>query len=315
MPPSRNVWHGLEQALRRQLVEEGQLPRSVLTEGIEASESTTIELETDAVFCRTFSEPQLGLALNVGTGGGIIVKRCMPDSPSASRRIPPGVFLTEVHGEHLEQLSLKQVQRVLQDAERPVTLRFAQSESSRALAEQSVRLAQQEREAAVRAEEEARVRREEALRPVPLETASTFSRTYSDARIGLCLVEGAGAASGGRNERRTVVKKCLPCSAAWKSGIPPGSTLIAINGASVEFRRFKQVKKLIELAARPVTIDFSTEEPPIFPQSIRQERRLPRSRSRAAVADVPVGRPEAADRGDRQEGLPAMLPAYALRPA
>ena len=58
---------------------------------------------------------------------------------------------------------------------------------------------------------------------------------------------------------------------AWKSGLPENCCIVAINGKSVEFRRFKEVKKLIELAQRPVTIAFSTEEEPVtFPASARK---------------------------------------------
>lgn len=286
-------WKHLEIALRRQLIEEGKLPHSALWEDIDKDTSTTVELETEEEFFRTFTDDKLGLALNTGARGRIIVKRCVPGSPAASRRIPPGVFLLSVNETSLEQRSLKDAQEQLASAERPVKLRFAQSDASRAIANASTKAAQDERDAVVRAEEERRARAAEELKPVPLETAPTFARTFPEAQLGLCLAGGEGP----REQRITVVKKTLPRSAAFKGGIPPGAAIVAINGTSVEFRRLKQVKKLIELAQRPVTIDFSTEEPPRFPQSAR---RRPKGRPAAAAVDV----------GDAA----AALPAYALRP-
>ena len=82
---------------------------------------------------------------------------------------------------------------------------------------------------------------------------------------------------------------CVPRTPSYKSGIPAGAAIVAINGKSLEFRRFKEVKKLIELAQRPITLDFSTEDEPTFP--------------RTGKARVP----------GMDEGS-APLPAYAFRP-
>ena len=106
-------------------MEEGHLPQSALCDTWAHNQhdaSTTIELETAEEFFRTFTEQQLGLVINNGPRGSIIVKRAMPGSPSASRRIPPGVMLVEVNGRQLQQLSLRDAQTLLKDAERPVKL-------------------------------------------------------------------------------------------------------------------------------------------------------------------------------------------------
>ena len=82
-------WSGMELALRRQMIEEGHLPPSALWEDVKDDPTSTVELCTDEEFNRAFTEDALGIALNVGNRGQIIVKRCVPGSPSASRRIPP----------------------------------------------------------------------------------------------------------------------------------------------------------------------------------------------------------------------------------
>ncbi len=83
---SKGSYSGLERALREQMVAEGHLPKSVLWEYADGGDtSTTIELETDEEFLRTFTDEQLGLALNVGHRGIIIVKRCVP----GALRCPP----------------------------------------------------------------------------------------------------------------------------------------------------------------------------------------------------------------------------------
>ena len=258
----QNRYAGLERALRQQLIQEGVLPPSALWEDTAEDPSSTVQLCTDEEFERKFTEASLGLALNVGNHGTILVKRCVPGSPSASRRIPPGVVLTHVGDAKLEHLSLKDVQTMLQQAERPVSLRFRQTDASMAIASASVRAVAQEREEHERRLTEARLRFEEEMRPVEPETALVFSRTYSEARLGLCLVDDSDEAAG---TRRTRVRKCLPRTPSWKSGLPENVCITAINGKSVEYRRLKEVKKLIELAQRPVTIAFSMEEEVSFP--------------------------------------------------
>ena len=251
---------GLERALREQLIREGVLPASALWEDQRDDPTTTVQLDISETFERTFTEGALGLALNVGQRGAILVKRCVPGSPAAGRRIPPGVILTHVADVELEHLSLKQVQTMLQQAERPVKLTFRQTEASLAFAHASVRSVAHERDEHKRETAEARARFEEEMRPAELETAATFTRTYSEARLGLCLLDGSTEGA-----RRTLVRKCLPRTPAWKSGLPPNVCITAVNGKSVQFRRFKEVKKMIELAQRPVTIAFSMEEEPSFP--------------------------------------------------
>lgn len=288
---AKDRYGGLERALREQLVSEGRLPASALWEDTRDDPTTTIELCVDEEFERTFTEAALGLALNVGPRGAIIVKRCVPGSSSASRRIPPGVMLTHIAGVPLEHPSLKEVQALLQGAERPLTLRLRQTEASLALAQASVRAAEAEREAYVRAIAAAKARYEEEMIPAPLETAAAFERTYTEARLGLCLSD---ASSSDGTRRRTVVRKCVPRTPSWKSGLPPDVVIVAINGKSVEFRRFKEVKKLIELAQRPVTIAFSAAEEPIaFPAG---------------------GRAGGSDRRGGGTVEPTAVPAYVRRP-
>jgi C-terminal processing protease CtpA/Prc len=286
---SASGWKGIEMALRKQMVEEGHLPKSALWDTWahdDGDASTTIELETDEEFLRTFTEPQLGLALNNGPRGSIIVKRAVPGSPAASRRIPPGVMLIEVNEQKLEHLSLKEAQTLLKDAERPVKLKFKQTDTSRDLAQGSHKVANDEREADARAKAEAARLFAEEMRPATPTTELTFSCTYNAARLGLVLQEGEPRADG---KKSTLVKMCVPRTPSYKSGIPAGAAIVAINGKSLEFRRFKEVKKLIELAQRPITLDFSTEDEPTFP--------------RTGKARVP----------GMDEGS-APLPAYAFRP-
>ena len=267
MQGSKSGWKGLELALRKQMVEEGHLPKSCLWEDdtFDNDASTTIELETDEEFLRTFTEPQLGLALNVGYRGSIVVKRCVPGSPAASRRIPPGVMLVEVNEKKLEFISLKEAQTLLKDAERPVKLKFKQTDTSRTLAQSSVKSVQDELAADKRAKEEAKRKYEEEMRPVSPVTDETFSFTYNAAQLGLVLQE-----SNDGEKKRTSIKMVVPRQAAYKSGIPAGAVIVAINGKSVEFRRFKEVKKIIQLAQRPITIDFSMEDEPTFPQNAKR---------------------------------------------
>ena len=261
-----NRYAGMERALRQQLIDEGILPPSALWEDVREDPSTTVQLCIEEEFTRKFTEAALGLALNVGKRGAIIVKRCVPGSPAASRRIPPGVILTHVNDTALEYPSLKDVQTMLQQAERPVALRFRQTDASLALAHDSVRAVKHERDEYERKLAEAKRQFAEEMKPaVDVETAERFERTYAEARLGLCLKD----ASSADGRRRTVVSKCLPRTPAWKSGLPADVYIVAINGKSVEFRRFKEVKKLIELAQRPVTIGFSQEEEPTFPANAK----------------------------------------------
>ena len=69
------------------------LPPNALWEDQKDDPSTTIQLDINEEFERKFTEDALGIALNVGKRGAIVVKRCVPGSPSASRRIPPSWVL------------------------------------------------------------------------------------------------------------------------------------------------------------------------------------------------------------------------------
>ena len=276
----QNRYAGLERALRQQLIQEGVLPPSALWEDTAEDPSSTVQLCTDEEFERKFTEASLGLALNVGNHGTILVKRCVPGSPSASRRIPPGVVLTHVGDAKLEHLSLKDVQTMLQQAERPVKLKFRQTEASLALAHASLRKVASEREEHDRKVQAAKEQYAEEMLQVEEETAEVFTRTYAEARLGLCLKD---ASADGR--RRTLVAKCLPRTPAWKSGLPENVCITSINGKSVEFRRFKEVKKLIELAQRPVTIGFSREDEPAFPAT---QKKPPKEGELPAYARKPV---------------------------
>jgi C-terminal processing protease CtpA/Prc len=149
-----------------------------------------------------------------------------------------------------------------------VKISFAQSELSKALAERSRKIAAeqlQKQEQEKLEVIEARKQAEKDRYTCVLETAETFSRTFECARTGMCLGDGGG-------KGKTFVSKCLPGSAALKAGIPKGAVITAINCKSVEFRRFKEVKKLVQIATRPVTIDYSTEETPTFPRTERKPR-------------------------------------------
>ena len=83
----------------------------------------------------------------------------------------------------------------------------------------------------------------------------------------------------------TRIKKTIPFSVAAMAGVPPNCAVVAINGKSMEFRRsFKEVKKKLQIAQRPVTVAFSQEDEITWP------KRVPK-----------LPKPQ--------------LPAYALRPA
>lgn len=257
--PDGGKWAGIERALRAQAIQEGNLPPDHVTEATGASATLCLELAEE--FSRTFTEERLGIALNYGDKGRVIVKRCVQGSAAASRRIPPGAFVTRINGELLNHKSLEQVQQLIQKTPRPIRIDFEQSESSRTFAEGSRRQAAHEVEAEKAAQDAlvaARRAAEIERHTTKYETAETFSRTFTDERLGICLGDGGGPG-------RTFVRKCLPGSAAFKAGVPPDVCITAINGKSVEFRRFKEVKKLLQIASRPVTVDFSREETPNFP--------------------------------------------------
>jgi hypothetical protein len=65
-------------------------------------------------FERSFTEAALGLALNVGEKGRIIVKRCVADSPAGRRRIPDGAFVTMVGEQSTDHRSLAEVKKMIQ---------------------------------------------------------------------------------------------------------------------------------------------------------------------------------------------------------
>ena len=136
-------WYSLERAFREQCVHDGILK----PEGVEELErdddakrfagQRAVALEVADNFKRTFTEQKLGLRLNVGERSRIIVKGCIPDSPAASRRIPPGVFLDKVNEVSTEHRSLQEVQTMVQEATRPIHLEFSQSATSKDFAERS----------------------------------------------------------------------------------------------------------------------------------------------------------------------------------
>ena len=277
----KEKWSGIEKAFREQCVRDGILKPEDVKEMEESdakwlSGNRVVALETAETFTRTFTEQKLGLRLNIGEKCRIIVKSCVSDTPAASRRIPAGVFLDTINGESTEHKSLQQVQTMMQESKRPIHLGFSQSSSSRAIAERS------RREAALQADEAAAAKAaaevaEEARRAAEaaasdaareaLEQLPTFSVTFTEQWIGLALRDGEGDL-GGKSlgaKGKTFVKKTQPLSPAWRAGIPPDVRIIAINGKSTQFRRFKEVKKLIEIAPRPVTVSFSAEEEPSWP--------------------------------------------------
>ena len=237
-------WSGLERALRDSMIKDGYLK----PEDVRELEGGTRVLECADEFSRQFTETRLGLALNVGEKGRIIVKRCMPDTPAASRRIPPGCFVKAINGQITEHMGLKQVQDMIQQAERPVTIEFSQSATSRDLALST----RQEAEKQVELQEAADARETAAIKAAQqaaaaqaaenlaeLESQQTFSCTWTESRIGLVLGDGGGPE---RRKGRTFVKKTMPNSPAWLSGIPTHVIIVAINGKSTQFRRFKEVR-------------------------------------------------------------------------
>jgi predicted metalloprotease with PDZ domain len=124
---------------------------------------------------------------------------------------------------------------------------------------------------------------EARMASIPLETAPTFTRTFTTPQIGLILDEDRDAL-GGRVLTR--VKRVVPRSAAMLAGVPPGVAIVAINGKSTEWRRsYKEVKKLVQLAQRPVTIAFSAQadDELTFPPNDTPKPALP------AYAMRPVG--------------------------
>ena len=144
-------WSGLEQALRDLIVAEGGEPVWIENERKAREEDAAHEareaerqkrpdarfvpngdLETAERFSRTFTEAALGIALNEGGKGRIVVKRILPGSAAASRRIPQGgvASVVAVGGSSTEGLSLKQVQKLIKEAERPVTIDFEQPAST-----------------------------------------------------------------------------------------------------------------------------------------------------------------------------------------
>ena len=311
-------WAGIERALRAQMIKDGFLA----DDGLENEElSSHLAAEANGMcthrlaflcefatrsqhlsinrlcvyadeFSRTFTESALGIALNVDSKGRILVKRCANGSASASRRIPPGVVLARVNGQETAACSLHDVQTMIKEAERPVRLDFHHTDASLALVTDARRKAKSEaddKKVAVQAEKERIAKAAAEALLMPLEAAPTFSRTFADSRLGLALADDDAG--------RTIVRSCLPGSVARRAGVPPGAVVIAINGTSVQFQKMKKVKKLIELAARPVTIDFSTEEEPVFPM---------KASSHLGGATVPEA--TAAD-------ARVAMPAYAFKPA
>mmetsp|Transcript_33777 Transcript_33777/g.88887 ORF Transcript_33777/g.88887 Transcript_33777/m.88887 type:complete len:309 (+) Transcript_33777:112-1038(+) len=277
----KSKWSGIERAFRDQCVRDGILkPEDV--EELEKEDvkwlrgNRAIALEVEDTFKRIFTEQKLGLRLNVGDKGRIIVKSCVADTPAATRRIPPGVFLDTINDEATAHKSLQQVQQLMIDAKRPITLGFSQSTSSKAIAESSRReaagqcaearaakVAEEKAEAARKAADEAAAA---AAREI-LEALPTFSVTFTEQCVGLALRDGGGDL-GGKSlgaKGHAFVKKSQPLSPAWRAGIPPDVRIVSVNGKSTQFRRFKEVKKMIELAPRPVTIDFSAEDDPTYP--------------------------------------------------
>jgi hypothetical protein len=102
--------------------------------------SKAANLETANEFYKMFSDSKLGMALEVqSTYNQVVVKRCVPGSASERAGIPPGVLLLEVNGTLLEQRSLQEVQQLLQKADRPARLKFAQTDASRLLVAQQLK--------------------------------------------------------------------------------------------------------------------------------------------------------------------------------
>jgi len=282
-------WFGLERAFREQCVREGILkPEDV--EELERDDDDNwfagqraVALEVADNFKRTFTEQKLGLRLNVGERGRIIVKGCISDSPAASRRIPPGVFLDKVNEVSTEHRSLQEVQTMMQEAARPTHLEFSQSATSKDFAERSRREASEQVSKArfnkAAAEKEEAERRAAELAAAnaareALEQLPTFSVTFEERILGLALRDGEGDHGGKELGAKGMcfVKRALPLSPAWRAGIPEGVRVIAINGKSAQLRRFKEVKKLIEIAPRPVTVDFSNEAEPTWPHASSAKR-------------------------------------------
>ena len=75
-------------------------------------------------FSRTFTERTLGLALNIDRRLRVFVNRVMAGSVSAKRGVVAGLLLVAVNGVPTAGQPLKDVQKLVQSAERPVKLDF-----------------------------------------------------------------------------------------------------------------------------------------------------------------------------------------------
>ena len=76
---------------------------------------------------------------------------------------------------------------------------------------------------------------------IPRESAATFERTFTEARLGIVLEEDTAAAQPGRT-CVTRVKATIRHSPGDRALLPIGAAFVAINGKSVEFRSCKQVR-------------------------------------------------------------------------
>ena len=96
---------------------------------------TSLYTET---FVATFAEPALGLDLEAADGGRIVVKSAKPGSPGFLAGIPAGGYLTlvSVNGQSTSGLSLKEVGKMVQSAQRPVTLSFDGTATADAMSEE-----------------------------------------------------------------------------------------------------------------------------------------------------------------------------------
>ena len=79
---------------------------------------------------RVFTEKTLGLALNADRSGRIFVNKVMPGSVAGKRGIQVGMFLAAVGATETAGTKLKDVQRLVASAERPVYLHFAGSRAA-----------------------------------------------------------------------------------------------------------------------------------------------------------------------------------------
>lgn len=87
-------------------------------------------LRDEPAFAATFTEEKLGIALGNDARGHVTIKRCLPGSVAENRRLPPGYYVLDINGTSTVGKNIKQVQKMIQLAERPMTINFTKDAPS-----------------------------------------------------------------------------------------------------------------------------------------------------------------------------------------